>query len=146
MHPIKGYGPSLSDQGYGPEDAPIVSGVTNCTGCQIDYDPETGAATISYCADHDGEELDQVIADAQALSAEVRRLRAALLAARPHVAGSIAYPEHTRDEVLAQLDAALGEPGAGAPDLRCENAGCGSGAWLTDDDECPVCGWRAVTR
>jgi hypothetical protein len=33
-----------------------------------------------------------------------------------------------------------------APGLRCENAGCGSGAWLTDDDECPECGWRAVTR
>lgn len=29
-----------------------------------------------------------------------------------------------------------------APEQRCANAGCGSGAWLTDDDECPECGWR----
>jgi hypothetical protein len=31
-----------------------------------------------------------------------------------------------------------------ALDPRCENAGCGSGAWLTDDWECSECGWRPV--
>jgi len=78
MHPIKGYGPSLSDQGYGPEDAPLVSGVTNCGGCQIEYHRETGAATLLYCADHDAEhhecELEEAEAEGRQLYTALRRM------------------------------------------------------------------------
>jgi hypothetical protein len=41
------------------------------------------------------------------LEREVRRLRQALEAARPYVEGSVDLPEHSRDEVLEQIDAAL---------------------------------------
>lgn len=104
MHPIKGYGPSLADQGVGPEDAPLWTVVTNCDGCQIDYDPETGAATISYCADHDGEELDQVIADAQELSAQVQRLRAALRLACQDLRGRGVDPDALMADYLRAVD------------------------------------------
>ena len=45
------------------------------------------------------------------LVAEVRRLREALEAARPYVEGSVDYPEHSRDGVLEQIDAALSRVG-----------------------------------
>jgi hypothetical protein len=74
MHPIKGYGPSLSDQGVDPADAPLVSAVRNCHGCQIEYDRETGAATVLYCADHDLDEHYSVLEEARDLYAALRRL------------------------------------------------------------------------
>jgi hypothetical protein len=55
----------------------------------------------------------------------------------------------TTIETLLLMERALMEPEPDGPapeaaDRRCENAGCGSGAWLTDDWECPECGWRPV--
>lgn len=46
-----------------------------------------------------------------ALEAQNERLRETLEAARPHVEGSIDLPEHSRDELLERIDAALGHAG-----------------------------------
>jgi hypothetical protein len=104
VHPIKGYGPSLSDQGVGPEDAGYDTGVANGHGCRVEYDRETGEPSIRFCADH---HADDHAAEVAQVADELEQARAALAAARPYVGGLVEYPEHSRDEVLEQIDAAL---------------------------------------
>ena len=75
MHPIKGYGPSLGDQGVDPDDPIHVSEVANCHGCRIEYDdrePSLDPRLVS-CADHDPEELRTLLGDAVAAVATLRR-------------------------------------------------------------------------
>jgi hypothetical protein len=75
MHPIKGYGPSLGDQGVDPDDPIHVRGVANCHGCRIEYDDREPALDprLVYCADHDPEELRTLLGDAEAAVATLRR-------------------------------------------------------------------------
>jgi hypothetical protein len=73
--PIKGYGPSLGDQGVDPDDPIHVSGVANCHGCRLEYDdrePSLDPRLVS-CAEHDPEELRTLLGDAVAAVATLRR-------------------------------------------------------------------------
>jgi hypothetical protein len=74
MHPIKGYGPSLGDQGVDP-DPVHVSDVANCPGCRIEYDDREPSLDprVVYCADHDPEELRTLLGDAVAAVGALRR-------------------------------------------------------------------------
>jgi hypothetical protein len=81
VHPIKGYGPSLGDQGVDPDDPIHTEHVANCHGCQVEWDDrlEPGALpTIRYCADHDPEELRTLLADAVDAVATLRRALAVI--------------------------------------------------------------------
>ena len=98
-HPITGYGPSLGDQGIGSEDAPLVQSVRNCIGCDIEYDRQTGAATLRSCAVHDAEEHAATWEEAQALYAALRRL----------ADGCHAGDAAERVLALAQADALIGQ-------------------------------------
>ena len=104
MHPIKGYGPSLGDQGVDPDDPIHVSDVANCHGCRIEYDDREPALEprIVYCADHDPEELRTLLGDAVAAVATLRRALAFIAdeadptktlrtgAPAPHIGGDLA--------------------------------------------------------
>ena len=78
--PIKGYGPSLGDQGVDPDDPVHVSGVANCHGCRLEYDDREPSLDprIAYCADHDPEELRTLLGDAVAAVATLRRALAVI--------------------------------------------------------------------
>jgi hypothetical protein len=73
--PIKGYGPSLGDQGVDPDDPIHVSEVANCHGCRIEYDDREPSLDprIVYCADHDPEELRTLLGDAVEAVGTLRR-------------------------------------------------------------------------
>jgi hypothetical protein len=76
MHPIKGSGPSLGDQGVDPDDLIHTEHVANCHGCQVEWDDRLepgGLPSIRYCADHDPEELRTLLDDAVAAVATLRR-------------------------------------------------------------------------
>jgi hypothetical protein len=80
VHPIKGYGPSLGDQGVDPDDPVHVRGVANCHGCRIeddDREPSLDPRLVS-CADHDPQELRTLLGDAVAAVGTLRRALAVI--------------------------------------------------------------------
>jgi GNAT superfamily N-acetyltransferase len=97
-HPIKGYGPSLGDQGVDPDDRIHTERVANCPGCEVEWDDRLepgGLPTIRYCADHDPAELRGLLDDAEAAAAALRRALAFIAneadpshTPAPHVGGA----------------------------------------------------------
>src|SRR5688572_17597419 len=83
VHPIKGSGPRLGDQGVDPDDPIHESAVANCHGCRLEYDDREPPLDprVAYCADHDPhdpEELRPLLGDTVAAVAAVATLRRAL--------------------------------------------------------------------
>jgi hypothetical protein len=111
MHPIKGYGPSLGDQGVDPDDPIHTEQVANCPGCEVEWDDRAapgGLPAIRYCADHDPEELRGLLDDAEADVAALRRALAFIAneadpsqTLAPHVGGDLATIARVARAVLS---------------------------------------------